>query len=51
MAAQTAMIQLTNVVHSIVIIIAGKSMLFAIRVIATSVPADQPLLALEEKYK
>ena len=52
MAARTAMIHLTNLVPSIVIIIAEKSMPFAIRVIATSVPAaEQPLLALEEKYK
>ena len=53
MAAPTVMIPLTNLVPSTVMINAVKSMQFAIRVIATSVPAASVLilLALEEKYK
>ena len=49
MAARSAMIELTNPAPSNVIIHAGKSMPFAIRVKATSVPEAAPhLLALEE---
>ena len=51
MAAPTVMIVLTNVVASIVIIHATKTMLFATSIIATSVPVVAVILALEEKYK
>ena len=53
-AALSAMIELTNLVHSKVIITAGKTMLFTTIIIATSVPDAAPILlhsALEEKYK